>query len=238
MTSFSSLNLAPQSYGKSFIMPYIAIVNLPKITFAKQQCNNMAFTINKTAELTTIVVDSDSLKGSLSIPKQGDWQARINYLYFNPETSFQQQNYVAINNLTQKYDISAWPNMNIYCSECWLGGYELGELKAQVIRNRQTLILKEGSLMNSSTDLKISGMWHAVQRNNTTIKGIIKGNRFDDLAAYYGILVPIKQAPFKIDFDLNWAAVPWQPDVASLNGNLSFKLAKGAIAQMGGGGAG
>ncbi|MDR5612695.1 MAG: AsmA-like C-terminal region-containing protein, partial [Arsenophonus sp.] len=76
------------------------------------------------------------------------------------------------------------------------------------------------------------------QQNNTTIKGILKGNRFDDLAAYYGILVPIKQAPFKIDFDLNWAAVPWQPDVASLNGNLSFKLAKGAIAQMGGGGAG
>lgn len=238
LTSFSSLNLAPQSYGKSFVIPDTAIVNLPKITFAKQQWNNIAFTINKTAELTTIVVDSDKLKGSLSIPKQGDWQAKINYLYFNPETSFQQQNYVAINNLAQRYDISAWPNMNIYCSECWLAGYKLGELKAQVIRNRQTLILKEGSLINSSTDLKVSGIWHADQQNSTTIKGILKGNRFDDLAAYYGILVPIIQAPFKIDFDLNWAAVPWQPDVASLNGNLSFKLAKGAISQMGGGGAG
>nr|WP_255420686.1 AsmA-like C-terminal region-containing protein [Arsenophonus endosymbiont of Aleurodicus floccissimus] len=100
-------------------------------------------------------------------------------------------------------------------------------------------MLKEGSLINSFTDLKISSMWHADQQNSTTIKGILKGNRFDDLGAYYGILVPIKQAPFKIDFDLNSAAVlPWQPDVASLNGNLSFKLAKGVIAQMGGGGAG
>nr|WP_119711839.1 hypothetical protein [Arsenophonus endosymbiont of Aleurodicus floccissimus] len=103
---------------------------MPKITFTKQQWNNMAFTINKTAELMIIVVDSDNLKGSLSIPKQGDWQAKINYLYFNPETSLQQQNYVAINNVAQRYDISAWPNMNIYCSECWLAGYKLGELKA------------------------------------------------------------------------------------------------------------
>ncbi|MFS1537418.1 MAG: AsmA2 domain-containing protein YhdP [Candidatus Phlomobacter fragariae] len=234
---FSSLNLASQNYGKSFVIPDIAIVNLPKITFAKQQWNNMVFTINKTAELTKIVVDSDKLKGNLSIPKQGNWQTKINYLYFNPEISSQQQNYVETNNVAQRYDISAWPNMDIYCSECWVAGYKLGELKAQVIRNRQTLILKEGSLINNSaTNLKISGIWHADQQNSTTIRGILKSNQFDDLAAYYGIRVPIKQAPFKIDFDLNWATVPWQPDVASLNGNLSFNLSKGAITQMGGAG--
>ncbi|HGJ5897609.1 AsmA2 domain-containing protein YhdP [Arsenophonus apicola] len=235
---FSSLNLAPQNYGKSFVLPDIAIVNLPKITFAKQQWDNMVFAINKTAELTKIVAQSDMLKGSLTIPKQGNWQARINYLYFNPEISSQQQDDVATNNIAQRYDIFAWPNMDIYCSECWVAGYKLGELKAQIIRNRQTLILKEGSLINSATNLKISGIWYADQQNSTSIRGILKGNRFDDLAAYYGILVPIKQAPFKIDFDLNWATVPWQPDVNSLNGNLSFNLTKGAIAQMGGGGAG
>lgn len=98
---FSSVNLAPQNYGKSFVLPDITIVNLPKITFAKQQWNNMVFTINKTAELTKIVAQSDMLKGNLTIPKQGNWQAKINYLYFNPEISSQQQNDVTTNNIAQ-----------------------------------------------------------------------------------------------------------------------------------------
>lgn len=238
LSLFSSLNLEPKNYGKSFVIPGIAIVNLPKITFANQRWSDMAFTINKTDKSTKIAVNSDKLKGSLSIPKQGNWQAKINYLYFNPEISIQQQNYVSTNSFVKSAKILSWPNINIYCSECWLSAYKLGELKAQIFRNRQTLILKEGSLINSTTHLRISGKWHADQRNSTTIKGILKGNRFSDFAAYYGIIVPIKQAPFSIDFDLNWAKVPWQPDLCSLNGNLSFNLAKGGIAKLGGGSAG
>ncbi|MFV9997204.1 MAG: AsmA2 domain-containing protein YhdP [Arsenophonus endosymbiont of Dermacentor nuttalli] len=234
----ASSNLAPQNYAKSLVISDKTTVNLLNITIAEQRWNNVVFTINKTAELTKIVAQSDMLKGSLNIPKHGNWQAKIDYLYYDPEITTNQQNFAEINNSAVRYDISDWPNMDIYCSQCWVAGYKLGELKAQIIRNRQTLILTEGSLINSANNLKISGMWHADRQNSTTIRGTLKGNRFDDLAAYYGILVPIKQAPFKIDFDLNWTAVPWQFAVDSLNGNLSFNLAKGGIAQMGGGGAG
>ncbi|TOL39826.1 hypothetical protein CGH97_27050, partial [Vibrio parahaemolyticus] len=52
------------------------------------------------------------------------------------------------------------------------------------------------------------------------------------------ILVPIIESPYTIQFDLDWANLPWSPDIATLNGKLSAKLGKGAIAQMGGGRAG
>lgn len=74
--------------------------------------------------------------------------------------------------------------------------------------------------------------------NKTQIAGSLTGEAFDETAAYFGILVPIIQSPYTIEFDLNWANLPWSPDIASLNGKMSAKLGKGAIAQMGGGRAG
>ncbi|MFP3014658.1 MAG: YhdP family protein [Arsenophonus sp.] len=233
LSLFSSLRLKSSDYNKSFFIPDIAIINLQKIKFAKQQWNNIAFTINRNAKLTTIVVDSNKLKGSLIIPKYGSWKANINYLYFNPEISTKQKNYQEIDGIVKIYDISGWPNINIYCSECWIAGYKIGEIKAQIIRNKQMLILKEGSLINSATNLKISGMWHSNQQNVTTIRGELKGNQFDDLFAYYGILVPIKHTSFNIDFNLNWMAPPWKPNINMLNGNLNFNLTNGGISQIG-----
>ncbi|KLN45557.1 hypothetical protein AAY77_15255, partial [Providencia rettgeri] len=76
------------------------------------------------------------------------------------------------------------------------------------------------------------------QIKHQIVKVQLTGEAFDETAAYFGILVPIIQSPYTIEFDLNWANLPWSPDIASLNGKMSAKLGKGAIAQMGGGRAG
>ncbi|MGP1931376.1 MAG: YhdP family protein [Arsenophonus sp. ET-DL12-MAG3] len=235
---FFSLNLTSQNYDKSFIIPNIAIINLPKITFAKQQWNKTVFIINKNSKLIKITIINDNLKGSISIPKKDNLQIKIDYLYFNPKISLQQKNYIETNNILQKYNFIAWKNMDIYCSECWFSGYKLGEFKAQIIRNKQTFILKNGSLVKNAINLKIFGMWDINQKNSTMIKGTLKGNRFNDLTIYYNILIPIKQAPFKINFNLNWSRAPWELNIASLNGNLRFNLDNGGIAHMGGGNSG
>ncbi|MGP1939415.1 MAG: YhdP family protein [Arsenophonus sp. ET-DL9-MAG3] len=235
---FFSLNLTSQNYDKSLIIPNIAIINLPKITFAKQQWNKTVFIINKSTKLIKIIVDNNNFKGSLSIPKKDNLKIKINYLYFDPGISLEPKNYLEMNNIGQKYNFLPWKNIDIYCSECWFSGYKLGEFKAQIIRNRQNFILKNGSLVKNTINLKIFGTWDTNQKNSTMIKGTLKGNRFNDLTIYYDILIPIKQAPFKINFNLNWAKAPWQLNVASLNGNLHFNLANGAIAHMGGGNSG
>ncbi|MFP3019316.1 MAG: YhdP family protein [Arsenophonus sp.] len=235
LASLFSLNLIPKNYSKSFVIPDIVIITLPKINFANQEWNNIVFTINKYDELTKIFINSDNLKGSLSIPKEGNWKTKINYLYFNPKISSKKKNFLRKDNILQRYNISFWKDIDIYCSECWLFGYKLGKFKAQIIRNGQTLILKDGFLLNSSHNLKIFGIWSTDQKNTTTIRGELKGNRFDDLAAYYGIIIPIKKGEFKIDFCLNWETVPWKFDLKNLNGNLSFKLGNGGISQIGGG---
>ncbi|MGP1957639.1 MAG: YhdP family protein [Arsenophonus sp. ER-QC15-MAG3] len=235
LDSFFSSNILTKNYSKSILIPNIIIINLEKITFAKQQWNKIVFTIEKNNELTKIVVDSDKLNGSLIIPKQNNWQVKINYLYFNPEILSQKQNYEETKDISQKYNISNWPNIDIYCLKCLIVNHNFNELRAQIIRNKQTLILKNGSLMEGDTNLKIFAIWHANKRNSTVIKGVLKGNQFNDLASYYGILTPIKEALFKIDFDLNLSTMPFKPDIGSLNGNLRFNLEKGRIAHMGGG---
>lgn len=81
-------------------------------------------------------------------------------------------------------------------------------------------------------------LWQSGKQNRTQIAGSLSGKQFDETAAYYGILVPIIGSPYTLDFELNWQDVPWSPDIATLNGALSSKLGKGAIAKMGGGRAG
>lgn len=98
--------------------------------------------------------------------------------------------------------------------------------------------LTDGTLDNSVTKLKLDAIWNSEKGNKTQIAGSLTGEAFDETAAYFGILVPIIQSPYTIEFDLNWANLPWSPDIASLNGKMSAKLGKGAIAQMGGGRAG
>ncbi|BGI50992.1 MAG: AsmA2 domain-containing protein YhdP [Arsenophonus endosymbiont of Ceratovacuna japonica] len=233
-----SLNLTTKNYNKLFIIPDIAIINLPKITFANQQWNNMVFYINKTNKLIKIIINSDKLKGNLYIPKYGNWKTNINYLFFNPRINYKYHNYIRTNSIKKKYNFLFLPNIDIYCSECWFYGYKLGKLKAKIFHNKKSLILKCGSLINSSMNLEISGIWNFDKKNSVNINGILKGNRFDNLASYYGIIVPIKKTPFKINFNLNFIKSTWPLDFNNLNGNLSFNFDKGAIAKMGGGSAG
>lgn len=98
--------------------------------------------------------------------------------------------------------------------------------------------LTAGSLKNSAGELKLDALWHSNNGNKTEIAGSLTGEAFDETAAYFGVLVPIIDSPYSIEFDLNWGLVPWEPDLATLNGKMSMNLGKGAIAHMGGGRAG
>ncbi|HGN1704339.1 TPA: AsmA2 domain-containing protein YhdP [Providencia rettgeri] len=208
-------------------------VNIPSIYLGGQQWNDVSFSYNLQRAEQQINIDSHNLKGSLQILVNQPWQVAIDYLYYNPSSSADNQS-----TESTQFDFSQWPQLQIHCQECWVAGQKLGELSANIQPKGHLLQLTGGTLNNSATQLKLDAIWHSEKGNKTQIAGSLTGKAFDETAAYFGILVPIINSPYTIEFDLDWANLPWEPDISTLNGKLSAKLGKGAIAQMGGGRAG
>lgn len=217
-------------------LPETVRVKTPSLSLGGQAWQNLDLSFNLLAKEQQIKVSSENLKGELQIFAQQPWVLNIDYLYYNPMAFPGEQ--TTSSNDSSSFNFSHWPEMTVNCQDCWAGGQKLGKLSAHLKPQGNTLQLSGGTLSNSATQLKLDALWQSGKQNRTQIAGSLSGEQFDETAAYYGILVPIIGSPYTLDFELNWQDVPWSPDIATLNGALSSKLGKGAIAKMGGGRAG
>lgn len=219
----------------SIRLPESLDIHIPTINLGGQDWKNVNFTYDLQRAEQQVNIDSENLKGSLQIFANQPWQVAIDYLYYNPSSLAGNQDSLAG---PAQFDFSQWPQLHFNCKECWVAGQKLGEISANIQPMGHSLRLTGGTLNNSATQLKLDAIWHSQNGNKTEIAGSLTWGAFDETAAYFGILVPIIESPYTIQFDLDWANLPWSPDIATLNGKLSAKLGKGAIAQMGGGRAG
>ena len=160
--------------------------------------------------------DSQELRGDIRIPASGPWQASIDYLYYNPE-SIQNALPESQRNQTTKtdYRVGSWPAVTLRCEACWVSGLNIGTVNAKVWPENNSLVLDAATVKNSASELTLSGRWDAGPEPLSHFKGQFKGPVFDNMAAYFGVLVPITGSPFNVDFDLSWRDVPgcrmWQP---------------------------
>ena len=60
----------------------------------------------------------------------------------------------------------------------------------------------------------------------------------NDATNWFGMNTPLRDAPFKIDYDLHWRSAPWQPSEKTLSGTLKTHFGKGQIADVNTGRAG
>lgn len=217
-------------------LPETVMVKTPSLSLGGQVWKNLDLSFNLQDKEQQINVSSENLKGKLQIYTHRPWLLTVDYLYYNPAEFPAPE--IDNTQITPSFDFSHWPEMVIDCRDCWAGGQKLGKIKANLKPNGNVLQLVGGTLNNSATTLKLDAIWQSGEHNRTQIAGSLSGEQFDETAAYYGVLVPIIESPYTIDFQLDWQDVPWSPNVATLNGKLSTKLGKGTIAKMGGGRAG
>ncbi|WP_237386530.1 AsmA2 domain-containing protein YhdP [Xenorhabdus sp. Sc-CR9] len=218
-------------------------ISLPSLDLAGQRWNQLAFNVVRQADGMNVSAVGEEIDGSLFIQKNKPMQASINYLYYDPR--FVADPVVDADKLTLNkassphYSLDNWPSLNIICAECWIAGLKLGKVTASIKPEGDSLILTNGQVENSAGKLTLSGRWYESDTgSHTQAKGQLSGEKFDDMAAYLGFIVPIIDAPFNFDFNMRWQDVPWQPDLKTLNGTLTGNMKKGAIAKLGGGRAG
>nr|WP_232370185.1 AsmA2 domain-containing protein YhdP [Xenorhabdus lircayensis] len=240
--------IEPLSWNSStndgLLWPSVFEISLPSLDLAGQRWNQLTFNIAQQADGMTVSTVGKEINGNLLIKNNQPMQALINYLYYDPllttDSSVDVNKLTSDKSPTPHYALSSWPALNVKCAECWIAGLKLGKVSASIMPEGDSLILTDGQVENSAGKLTLSGRWY--ENNNgsyyTQTKGQLSGEKFDDMAAYLGLIVPIVDAPFKFGFNLKWRDVPWQPDLRTLNGTLTGDMKKGAIAKLGGGRAG
>nr|WP_306309199.1 AsmA2 domain-containing protein YhdP [Xenorhabdus anantnagensis] len=218
-------------------------ISLPSLDLVGQRWNQLTFNVVQQNGGMKVSAQGQEINGNLLIQKNKPIQASINYIYYDPlfvaDSSIDDKSLTSDKASAPHYSLGSWPALDVKCAECWVAGLKLGKISGSIIPKANSLILTNGRMENSAVNLTLSGRWDESNiGNHSYIKGNLSGNKFDDMAAYLGFIVPIVDAPFEFDFDLKWQDVPWQPDLKTLNGNLTGEIEAGAIAKLGGGRAG
>ncbi|CDG22965.1 conserved protein of unknown function [Xenorhabdus poinarii G6] len=236
------LRWAP-SENQVFSWPGIVDISLPALDLAGQRWHQLTFNVARQHGSITVSAQGQEINGNLLIQENKPMQAVIHYLYYDPRLAAapsRDSNHLSSDKASvPHYSLNKWPALDVQCTECWVAGLKLGKVSGSIMPEGDALVLTHGQLENRAGKLALAGRWYENDiGNNSHITGTLAGNQFDDMAAYLGFIVPIVDAPFKFDFDLKWQNVPWQLDLKTLNGTLSGKMERGAIAKLGGGSAG
>lgn len=224
-------------------LPGNIILRSPAVSLAGQEWHDVDTTV--TQEMggkTQVKVNAKELRGQLTTSPSAAWRVALDYLYYNPDWQGADGKNTAASPLGKKsdqIDFSKWPAVQFQCAECWLMGQKYGRVSAGLQPKGSTLALTNGLVDTGSSRLNIQGEW--VNRPNdqrTSLKGTLQGSNINNATNWFGVNTPLRDAPFKINYDLHWRAAPWQPSAETLSGTLKTHFGKGQITDVDTGAAG
>ncbi len=227
-----------------FGFPHQITVTTPRLTLAGQGWNDLMLTSTQNDDGMHIKAKGKEIDGSLDMNNHGPWLANLRYLYFNPQWSTPSTtangNAGSQSPFGSHVSFANWPALNVRCEACWFMGQSLRKVNADLAPQGNTLTLRNGLIDTGEGRLDVQGDWKQDAKNtdSTALKGTLSGKNIDRATSFLGVTTPLKEAPFKVDFDLHWKDAPWKPDVKTLNGTLKTDFGKGEIMDMGGGRAG
>ncbi len=223
------------------LLPGDVILRTPALTLGGQQWHDVNATVTQgPTGNTQLQLESRELRGSLKTARRAPWQIDLSYLYYNPEwTDKGKSSGSSPFSGDSGIDFSSWPALQLNCDECWLRGQKFGHLKATLQPQGDTLALTNGSVNTGSSTLRVNGEWvNKPGDQRTSLKGSLSGGNINDATNWFGMNTPLRDAPFKVDYDLHWRATPWQPSEETLSGTLKTHFGKGQIADVNTGRAG
>lgn len=222
-----------------FRYPSHLTLNTPQLTVGGQAWNNLSLVIDKQINGIKVTAKGKEIEGVLSMPDNRLWRADLGYLYYNPQFSDNRKPPDSPPFARDEPPLfKDWPSLILRCQSCWFSGQNLGRVEADLKHQGESLVLQHGLIDTGYGRLTATGQWQQNnQQQRSALKGKLLGSQIDQSTGFFGTVIPLKEAPYDIDFDLQWAGLPWQPQINSLNGTMKVDLGKGVIENVGGGSA-
>ncbi|MGY0144899.1 AsmA2 domain-containing protein YhdP [Edwardsiella tarda] len=215
-------------------LPARLTLTTPQLQLAGQAWNQLQLRLDRQGETTQFRVDGPEIRASATLANKR-LTAAFDFLYYNPQpdalgltASRSEAPFAGDKRAAPLF--ADWPTMQLRCHACWFMGQSLGRVEADLRVVGDTLLLSDGLLDNGNLRLTLNGRWQQqAGHSQSGLAGAFKGANLTDSADFFGLTLPLQQAPFKGQFDLNWQGTPWQPRIATLNGTLRTSLGKGVI---------
>ncbi|MBS0910841.1 AsmA2 domain-containing protein YhdP [Tatumella sp. JGM118] len=232
-------NNALKTTGEPFNLPGNITLHTPSLSLGGQNWNDLTVLLSRSVDgATRIAANGKEIRGQLQINPHRPWQVNFDYLYYNPQWP-SGSNPSLTDTTAQKYNFGQWPALQLDCAQCWLTGQNLGKLSARLTPSDGKLVLTNGLLDAGHTRLNVSGEWdQSGSRSRTSLKGEVTSHNITRTLQWFGVNSPLQSAPVKLDYDLHWQKVPWQPDLPTLSGLLKVETGKGEITSVNTGAAG
>lgn len=225
-------------------LPDTLALMTPSLNLGGQQWHQLSLERKATLSGSVVKAQGKEINASLTMADHAPWRADIDYLYYNPQSAEAKK--TATQKAADPFNVSdpslsfsAWPALQLRCRECWILGQNLGRVEGDIAPVRDQLLLSHGLVDTGKSRLTVEGGWTRNRsQNRTSLKGVLSGANIGEATDYVGIATPLRDAPFKLDYDLHWQDAPWQPDLATLSGVLHADLGKGKINNISSGSAG
>lgn len=130
--------------------------------------------------------------------------------------------------------LASLPAIEFECVDCKVATYQLDKVSASLYGDGQKLTISELVVDKKEHILRAKGQW---QNGMTNFNGAMQSDDIGELFDEFDITSTVKDSDADITFNLNWQDAPYQFDVASLSGNVNWRLGDGHLAEISDGGA-
>ncbi|WP_339144114.1 YhdP family protein [Pseudoalteromonas galatheae] len=225
---------APSSGSETAFLPALNQVNgaFSKVTFSEIPFHDVDFTMAAIDGAMQLKINSKEMRSQVAIPASNSSRPiHINsdYLRLNlPKAEPQAQD-------TLERDIHSldWllslPATEFVCSDCKVGEYQLDQVNMSLFGDGNRLNISELVIDKKDHKFNASGRF---EQGKTTLSGALNSDDFGELTDEFDITSTIKDSRANIDFALNWQGAPYEMDLPSLGGELTWRLGEGHLAEI------
>ena len=130
--------------------------------------------------------------------------------------------------------LSKLPAIEFECADCKVANYQLDKVSASLYGDGHKLTISELVVDKGDHLLRAKGQWQA---GTSQFEGSIQSDDIGKLFDEFDITTTVKDSNADIKFNLAWQDAPYVLDIASLNGNVDWRLGEGHLTEISDGGA-
>jgi uncharacterized protein (TIGR02099 family) len=229
----------PDKESKGIMPPLNEVVaNIGMLDASNIIFNDFEMRLAPSKDDLYLKLNAKELRAGVFIPtSQPSQPIRINADYLRLNFAQPSEQLIEITDVLPEEDLS-WltkiPAIEFECSDCKIDRYQLDKVSASLLGDGERLSISELVIDKGDHVLRTKGQW---QNGLTTLSGELKS---DDIGALFGefdITSAIKDSKADLNYDLTWQAAPYDFDVKTLSGEVTWDLGEGHLTEISDGGA-
>ncbi|PMN68644.1 YhdP family protein [Enterovibrio norvegicus] len=221
-------------------------VKADKIHAGEMVFNNASIAAREKRDGYHILIGSEELAGDAWWDGSRLLTVSIEHLFLNLDLENKKESFTAslqkaVSGRVTEEDrviMAKIPATDLVIDELWLQGYRLGRVEAQLLKDKDEVTLSKFTLGSNALSMKATGDWRFTPEgmNQSHVKFTVEGKNSSDLMGRFSVTGGIQDASFNTKGELEFNGVPWEMNVASLDGMLDTQLEDGYISGVGGAG--